>query len=295
MFTLRRNYRLMKNTTFTILFTMLCLTIGFGQKKSPYKIYNAKGKQISYQKMLKDLKKQNFIFFGELHNNAIAHWLQYEITEDLSKSRDLILGAEMFERDNQEQLNAYLADKIDSKALDTLARLWPNFDTDYKPLLDFAKEQSLEFIATNIPRSYASKVYRGDFQALSSLSETEKKWVAPLPIDFDPELPTYKGILEMMGGHGSETLVKAQAIKDATMAYSIMSNYQAGGLFIHYNGSYHSDFHEGIIWYLPKYGKAEHVLSLTTVISSDIDKFDKEWENKADYFIVVDEHMTNTY
>ncbi|MDZ7848538.1 MAG: hypothetical protein U5L96_18310 [Owenweeksia sp.] len=37
----------------------------------------------------------------------------------------LTFGAEMWEADNQDELNLYLQDSIDQKALDTLARLWP--------------------------------------------------------------------------------------------------------------------------------------------------------------------------
>jgi uncharacterized iron-regulated protein len=46
----------------------------------------------------------------------------------------------MIETDNQQALNQYLAGKIDQKALDSLARLWSNYKTDYKPLVDFAKD-----------------------------------------------------------------------------------------------------------------------------------------------------------
>ena len=40
------------------------------------------------------------------------------------------------------------------------AKLWPNYNTDYAPILEFAKKNELDFIATNIPRRYASMVAR---------------------------------------------------------------------------------------------------------------------------------------
>ena len=95
-------------------------------------------------------------------------------------------------------------------------------------------------------------MYKGGFEALDSLTAVEKEWIAPLPIPFDSELPTYKAILDMMGDHGTPELVKAQASKDATMAYFILKNYKDGHLFIHYNGAYHSNNYEGILWYLQK-------------------------------------------
>ena len=50
-----------------------------------------------------------------------------------------------------------------------------------------------------------------------------------------------------MGGHGTLNTVKAQASKDATMAHFILQRLAAGSLFIHYNGSFHSENHDGII------------------------------------------------
>ena len=62
----------------------------------------------------------------------------------------------------------------------------------------------------------------------------------------------YTKLLRMMMGHSSANLPKAQAIKDATMAHFILKNYKKGHTFIHYNGSFHSDYYEGILWYLKR-------------------------------------------
>ena len=247
-----------------ILTLLLIANTVFGQK-SAYVIYNSKGKKVSYKKMVKTLVKKDIVFFGEIHNNPISHWLQYEVTSDFNKSRPIILGAEMFEADNQTLLNDYLNATITYEELDSLARLWPNYKTDYAPLVNFAKEKQLQFIATNIPRRYANLVYKKGFEALDSLSTEEKEWIAPLPIPFDSELPTYKNILVMMGDHGSPELVKAQATKDATMAYFILKNYKKSHLFIHYNGTYHSDNYEGILWYLKRERNDMNCGSISTV------------------------------
>nr|WP_281501076.1 ChaN family lipoprotein [Cellulophaga sp. F20128] len=245
--------------------------------------------------MLKSLTKDDIILFGELHNNPISHWLQYEVTADLNQTEQLVLGAEMLEADNQTQVNNYLAGIIDAKALDTVARLWPNYKTDYAPLVDFAKENELIFTATNIPRRYASLVYKKGFSALDTLSKAEKQWIAPLPIAFDSELPTYKNILKMMGDHGTPELVMAQAIKDATMAHFILQNHRTNTIFIHYNGAYHSDNYEGILWYLRKEKSDLNYTTITTVLQENLKKLEKENLSRADFIISVDSHMTNTY
>ena len=271
------------------------MVFAFGQGKPAYTLFNSKGKKISYRKMVKQINKKDILLFGELHNNPIAHWLQYELTAELNKTRSLIMGAEMIETDNQEVLNEYLNGDITAQGLDTLARLWSNYDTDYAPLVDFAKENKLTFVATNIPRRYARLVHYNGFEILDTLPPHEKDWMAPLPIAFDPELPTYKNILEMMGDHASPRLVMAQAIKDATMAHSILKYYKTGHLFIHFNGSYHSDFYEGIMWYLKRENDDLNYATITTVLQSDNKKLNREHVKKADYIICVDENMTTTY
>ena len=244
--------------------------------------------------MIKKIAKADIVFFGELHNNAISHWLQYETSNELIANRAVIFGAEMFEADNQIQLNDYLSNKIDAKALDTTARLWNNFKTDYKPLVDIAKNNNLPFIATNVPRRYASMVYKGGFEVLDEFPENEKEWIAPLPIKYDPNLPGYQEMLKMMGGHGGDNLPKAQAIKDATMAHFILKNYKRNSLFIHFNGTYHSDNYEGIVWYIKQHNPDLNVITINTSEQENINKLESE-NNKANFIIIVDKNMTKTY
>ena len=265
------------------------------QKNPAYQLYNHKGQKMSYKKLVRKVKKADIILFGEQHDNPIAHWLQLELATSLHDERELMMGAEMIETDNQQFLDQYLAGDIDHKELDSLARLWTNYHTDYAPLVNFAKAHQLPFIATNIPRRYASMVYRGGFEVLEGLPRDEKAWIAPLPIDYDANLPGYQKMLEMGGVHGGENLPKAQAIKDATMAQSIHNHFTEGHVFLHFNGSYHSDHYEGILWYLRKLNPDREFITITTVSQADVTKLEDEHKNKADFIICVPENMTRTY
>ena len=279
-----------------LLFALYLLSINsFSQNKTAYQLFDSKGKKVNYSKMMKSVNGADIILFGELHNNPIAHWLQYEVSLDLVKNGNLTFGAEMFEADNQDELNLYLRDSIDYETLDSLARLWPNYKTDYAPLVDMAKNNGQKFIATNIPRRYASMVFKKGLEALDSLTNKEKEWIAPLPIEYDPELPGYKNMLSMMGGHGGENFPKAQAIKDATMAYFISKNYIFGNKFIHFNGAYHSDNYEGILWYLKKSNPNIIYVTISTVSQANVEALQEENMGKADFIICVDENMTTTY
>lgn len=275
------------------LFILLCFA-ATAQNDIKYALYTGAGKVTQYQKLLKASKGAEVILFGEHHDNTVVHRLQLELTKDIAKKKEMVLGAEMLESDNQQQLDMYLAGKIDQGAFDTLARLWPNHKTDYQPLVDFAKEQHIPFIATNIPRRYASIVYKGGFEALGNLPKAEKAWVAPLPIAYDAGLPGYKAMLEISEGHGGDNLPKAQAVKDATMAHFILKNLKPKAVFVHYNGTYHSDNYEGIGWYLKRARPSLNIVTIATVSQKDIAVLDKENMHRADFIIVVEEIKTQT-
>ncbi|MCG8328088.1 MAG: ChaN family lipoprotein [Chitinophagales bacterium] len=270
----------------------------YAQDKPAYRIFNGENaKDVPYKKMLKEAAKADIIFFGELHNNPIAHWLQLVLTKDLQEKskKNIVLGAEMYESDNQQLIDEYFAGHINTKSFEKEARLWNNYETDYKPVLEMAKEKGIPMIATNIPRRYANLVYRKGLDSLSSLGATAEKYIAPLPIPYDPELPAYKSMLEMMGGHGGDNLPKAQAIKDATMAHFILKNWKKGKLFVHFNGAYHSDDFQGIIWYINHYHPGLKTFSISSVEQAQLDTLEEENQNKAHYIIVIDELMTKTY
>ncbi len=280
---------------FLFITSIIVLYAANAQNKSPYTIFNSKGKKVNYQKMLQFLKDKDLVFFGEQHNNAIAHWLQLTVTKALKESRDLVLGAEMIETDNQQALNDYLSGKLSASGLDSNARLWKNYSTDYAPLVNFAKENNLIFVACNVPRRYASLVAKGGFEKLDTLPQADKNWIAPLPIEYEATLPGYTKMIEMMGGHGGPNLPKAQALKDATMAFNILKYYKPGSLFIHYNGAFHSDYYEGINWYIKRKKPEMKIATISTVTQKNIYKLEKEHLGKADFIICVDQEMTNTY
>lgn len=289
----------------SVLILLLGLTLSLsGQDKPAYKVYTGEGKKADYGDIVREISKSDFIFFGELHDNPIAHWLELEITKSLfdSKAKNLILAAEMFESDNQILIDEYLTGLIKESSFETEVRKWNNYPTDYKPLLSFAKEKGLKFVASNIPRRYASMVSSGGFEALEKVSADGKRYIAPLPVEYDPEVPCYKDMLSMggaiggpMGGKVSPNLPKAQAIKDATMANSILKYWQKGQTVLHYNGSYHSDRYMGIIWYLKKYNPSVTVATITTVLQDDINKMSDEYKGTADFIIVIPSSMTRTY
>ncbi|CAA7391898.1 hypothetical protein CHRY9393_03017 [Chryseobacterium fistulae] len=206
----------------------------------------------------------------------------------------------MFERDNQTQLNQYLNGAIDAKTFKDSARLWNNYVTDYKPLVDFAKDKKLSFIATNIPRRYASQTSKQGIGSLDALTDKEKTYIAQLPIKVTLDTPGYLEMKAMMGDHAEGTkvmnFIAAQATKDATMAESILRNIQAGKTFIHYNGNYHSKEFGGIYWYIKQKNQKLKMAVISVFESNDPDlKVPNKDYIPTDYNLIIPSDMTKTF
>ncbi|GAB4334284.1 MAG: hypothetical protein OHK0038_11160 [Flammeovirgaceae bacterium] len=273
----------------------------FAQDKPAYLLYDSDGKKTDYKDVMKKTAQADIVLFGEIHNNPICHWLQFELTKDLfeTKKQNLILGAEMFEADIQIVLNEYLSGKIKESHLETEGKVWSNYKTDYSPLVNFAKQNQIPFIATNIPRRYANLVSREGLESLNQLDTLAKSWICPLPIEVDLELPNYKAMLSMMGAHGnsnsSNNFVKAQAVKDATMAFRIVQHLQKDKIFLHFHGTYHSNNFEGIVWYLKKLRPDLQIVTISSVEQKEIEKLEKEYIGLANFIVCIPASMTKTH
>jgi len=167
-------------------------------------------------------------------------------------------------------------------------------------LVDFAKNKKISFIATNVPRKYASQTSKNGINSLNELPEAEKKFIAKLPIEVTLETPGYKEMKSLMGDHVDEmklmNFVSAQAIKDATMAESISQNLQSGKTFIHYNGDYHSKQYGGIYWYLKKKNPN---LKIAVISVFESEKPELSLPEKdfipTEFNLVISSDMTKTY
>lgn len=284
------------------LMTFLLLVVAFAasaQQKAAYAIYTSEGKEVEYGTMLKALNKADVIFIGETHNCPIAHWMEYEITSDIIRKspKGLVLGAEMFESDNQLLVDEYTTGLISSDRFEKEAKLWDNYWTDYAQLVYLAREHGLKFVATNVPRRYASYVKDNGLAALQGLSDDAKSLMAPLPIPYQQteQDEAMFGFMQLMGGssEGQSHYAEAQAIKDATMAWFISQNYDKK--FIHFNGNFHSDNKGGIIPYLEKYLPGKTIVTICSARQDSLNSLEKENRGRADFIIVAPTDFPMSY
>ncbi|MET4106891.1 ChaN family lipoprotein [Hymenobacter sp. UYP22] len=286
-----------------VLLLLLLLSLSVrAQDKPAYRLFTAAGKPAGYDKMLKELAQADVVFFGEQHNDPIAHWLELQLTKDLLRLRQgqVVLGLEMFERDVQPLVDQYTTGELDDKAFEADSRPWPNYATDYRPLLQLARQQKFRVVGTNVPRRYASQVAKGGVAVLDALPSAEKAWLTPLPLVVDFSLPGYQNMAKMFGSDaahsvGTQNIIRAQALKDATMAYFLNQARPEGHLLLHLNGAYHSDNHDGILAYLRQQNPKLKVLTISAVAQEQLDKLAQENQQKADFVVVVPQDMTKTY
>ena len=224
----------------------------------PHRVFDTKEKRFSdFEAMVADLARADVVFIGEQHDDPGTHRLESAILEGIARRRsNVIVALEMFERDVQPQVDAYLAGKITESDFLKNSRPWPRYATDYKPLIELAKAKGWRVIAGNVPRRYAAQVNKGGLSAAEKLPDAERGFLAKqlaCPTD-----DYFKRFTEAMGGHPGdnapkmdaamiERMYQAQCVKDETMAESIANAAQAApnALVIHYNGAFHSDFRLG--------------------------------------------------
>ncbi len=285
---------------FSIFFTMTISS--FSQTPitdANYRIFDAQGNPAGLEKILTDIAKNDVIFLGEMHDDATAHFLQAEIfrqsVEKFNTNRKIALSLEMFERDNQIVLNEYLSGLITEKKFLDDSRPWGNYKTDYRPLVELAKEKKLEIIAANAPRRYVNMVSRNGRDSLTALSKDAKKFLPPLPYSEASEAYSKK-FKALMGPSaeammGLDKILSSQSLWDASMAFWIAETLKKNknALVIHLNGAFHTESRLGTVEHLLKYRPKTKVLVVTMRYEEDFQTFDKsKHTNLGDFVILTD-------
>lgn len=271
-----------------------------------FRVYDARGNNATIQQIVEAIGKSNVVFLGENHDDAAAHFLQAEILkktfENYAKQRRVALSLEMFERDAQIVVDEYLKDLITEKKFLDDSRPWNNYKTDYRPLVEYAKQNKLPVIAANAPRRYVNMVSRNGRDSLDQLSSEAKKWLAPLPFAA-PSAEYSAKFNALMGSAKSETsapskILEAQALWDATMAFSIAeyTKKEKTALVVHLNGSFHTENRLGIAEQLLKLNGNAKILVVTMRYEEDFKRFDKaKHENLGDFVILTDAKLPRSF
>lgn len=216
----------------------------------------AGGKTLSVQRLAKELQPYQAVFFGEFHDQDSLHTLEYDLLKKMYALHGdkLVLSMEMFEADNQEKLNRYLAGVLSEEEFLQTSRPWPRYKTDYRALIEFAKAHKIPVIAANIPRFLAAVMAKE-----GTVANVEPQFKQYLPQrTYAPEGKYKEKFTAYMSkGEGQMRIpparigqvFAAQCIKDDKMAESIYYYLQEhqDKVILHINGCFHSDVHLGTV------------------------------------------------
>lgn len=262
-----------------------------------FSVYDGKGNPVTIEEIVKSAGQSDVVFLGEQHDDAVAHYLQLEIFKKIieaqAKNRKIALSLEMFERDTQIVLDEYLMGLITEKKFLDDSRPWGNYKTDYRPLVELAKQNNYRVIAANAPRRYVNMVSRGGRDSLVNLSSAAKSWLAPLPYNQASE--AYAAKFKALMGASSEAnmglnnILDSQSLWDATMAYSISERLkkEKNALIIHLNGSFHTENRLGTAEQLLKYQPSAKITVVTMRYEENFKTFDKAKHSGLGDFVIL--------
>jgi uncharacterized iron-regulated protein len=268
----------------------------------PERVYDARRQAFSdLEVMLADLATADVVFVGEQHDDANTHRLELAILEGLKRRKTApTVSLEMFERDVQPQLDAYLSGALAEEEMLKTSRPWPRYKTDYRPLVELAKTEGWPVIAANVPRRIAAAVAKTGKDAVAQLSQEDRMFAAR---DLECPLDGYfERFAKSMGDHPApnqkpeeqramtERYYWSQCVKDETMAESIAAAVQrkdSRSTVVHYNGAFHSDFGLGTAERTRRRLPGKRVVVISVLPVETLDALEPSGEDvqRADYLI----------
>ncbi|MET0572396.1 MAG: ChaN family lipoprotein [Pedobacter agri] len=284
-----------------ILFTIISIPSFSQEAALSYKVYDTKKqKAIAIDDIIKDMKNNDVLFFGEEHNDSIGHMLEATIFKKLNEAYPgrITLSLEMFHTDIQPVVDEYLAGLISEKNFVKEGRAWSNYK-DYQPLIEYAKANKLPVIAANAATRYSNAVTKSGLDILKSFPKSSLEILPPIPVDTATGRYLEK-FTDLLGGHnmGSMKVYQTQNFWDATMAWSIAKSFKTSNSskVLHLNGRFHSDEKLGTLAKLQKYSPKLKILNISSFSSEDFENPDwGKYKSLGDYIIMTDPSIKRSF
>ncbi len=269
-----------------------------------WRAYTGAGEPTTLDAVVQAMAAHQVVFVGETHDDPTGHMLEVQLLRRAHAAhggpagRPVALSLEFFERDVQLPLDEYLDGRIAEAAFTRDTRPWPRYRTDYRPLVEYAREHALPVIAANAPRRYVSMVSAHGRAALDSLSADARALLAPLPYGKasaayrDQWIATISEVMEQegmrcgvpvdhapapAGSHANMgNQLDSQVLWDATMAHSIARflDRQPDALVLHMVGGFHVERATGTPEQLRDYRPEARFLVVMLRPVADVDVFE---------------------
>lgn len=210
-----------------------------------YQFASADGQPIALNQLPSTLVDADVVLIGEWHTHSAVHRFQTDFLKArLAETKDVALSMEQFTRQHQDVVDEYLAGEIGEQVLMSDAAAWPNYESDYRPLVELAKSQNIDIIAANAPKPFVQCIGRNGIDYLDKLTPEERQWVAT---DVNTGDSPYKEKFMASMHHGTpeqtEKQFAAQVTWDETMAESIVNYLDShpDSQVVHVAGKFHTE------------------------------------------------------
>jgi uncharacterized iron-regulated protein len=272
----------------------------------PERVFDTRSRSFTdFEAMLAELAHTDVVLVGEQHDDPNSHRLELALLQGLVRRNvPVTVSLEMFERDVQPALDAYLGGRNTEEDFLKSSRPWPRYATDYRSLVEIARDRSWPVIAANVPRRYASQIANGGLTPLGALPASERALIASdLQCPKDAYFDRFAASMEEHPGPNSkpdatsaqratvERYYQSQCAKDETMAESIATSVhqpdRGPRVVVHFTGAFHSDFGTGTVERVRRRlpGRRVAVLSLVPLASLDDLTPDGEDLKRAEFLV----------
>lgn len=189
-----------------------------------YQLASPQRESLTLSNLPDAVKQADVILVGEWHTHSAIHRFQADLLRTLIEQHHLIvLSMEQFSRDSQPYLNQYLQGDIGEQYLIEQSNAWPNYASDYRPLVELAKHHQRPIIAANAPKNMVRCIGKQGIEYLDRLPKEQRNWVAK---EINLHDSPYKARFMASMHHGKpaqhEQQFAAQMTWDETMAESIV-------------------------------------------------------------------------
>ncbi|MDI9635669.1 ChaN family lipoprotein [Kamptonema cortianum] len=222
-----------------------------------------------------------YFLIGENHATPAHHQAQADMIRAFHRrGRHVIVGFEMFTRDNQRNINSLSLGRIsvdDFKVESNWEKQWGhNFDA-YRPILNTVRDLGLPMVALNVPRDWVRQATRTGY---ASFDDFQKRWVPELYLGNKEHRMVFDAL---MGGHPmpeaqAQNIYSGQVTWDTGMAQSAldaMSDKQSDKwIMVILAGSGHVMYGQGINYRLKRMANADS-LSLICIQGADSGRVSK--------------------
>jgi uncharacterized iron-regulated protein len=234
-------------------------------------ILGADGAAATWDTVVARASAADIIVLAEQHDDPLAHRFQAALTGALVAKGKVAVCMEMFERDEQPLVDAYLAGEIAQKTLVdvTDSKDWGakgKWDEFYQPIVDAAKAGASPVIAANAPRRFVRIARLEGFEGLAAFAGAyPAQFVVPAPIDEAAYFERFKATMShhsappakgtkaeahampAMTDEQFEAIFRAQQVWDATMADSVINAWRVHGKAMLMVGQFHTDHDGGLL------------------------------------------------